>query len=103
MTIDNKPITLTGNTEIDDEHQTFIGIISQLGFVGNAEFPALFKQLYTHAEQHFQREEQLIKQTAFPSEIEHIGEHWRVLAEFKQFKIKADKGRVWRSVMISIQ
>jgi hemerythrin-like metal-binding protein len=92
--IENQLTTLIGNTDIDSDHQTFINILNQLALTNNAEFPALFQQLYIHTEQHFYREKQLMQQTAFPSESEHSGEHQRVLAEFKQFKTRIDKGLI---------
>jgi len=54
----------------------------------------LFQQLYEHTEQHFDQENQLMKQFAYPGEIEHKGEHQRVLGEFKQFKTRVDKGMI---------
>ena len=35
-----------------------------------------------------------MQQLAYPAESEHIGEHLRVLGEFKQFKTRVDKGLI---------
>jgi len=69
-------------------------LLNQLDSAANADFPVLFQQLYEHTEQHFDRENQLMKQVAFPAESEHKGEHQRVLGEFKQFKTRVDKGLI---------
>ncbi len=79
---------------IDNDHDEFIMLLNQLDSAGNADFPILFQQLYEHTEQHFDRENQLMKQVAFPAETEHKGEHQRVLGEFKQFKTRVDKGLI---------
>ncbi len=83
-----------GYPAIDQDHAEFIHLLDQLNSAGNAEFPALFQTLYQHTEQHFERENQLMKQWAFPAQNEHIGEHLRVLGEIKQFKTRVDKGLI---------
>ncbi len=57
-----------------------------------AEFPGLFQHLFEHTELHFAMEDQLMRDSRFPAEAEHTGEHLRVLGEFKQFKSRVDKG-----------
>ena len=95
--IEKTDILTVGYDLIDNDHDEFISLLNQLDSAGNADFPALFQQLYEHTEQHFDRENQLMKQFAFPGETEHKGEHQRVLGEFKQFKTRVDKGNdcIW--------
>ena len=85
---------LLGYEPIDQDHDEFIILLNRLNDADNAEFPALFQQLFEHTEQHFDKENELMKQYAFPAEAEHKGEHQRVLGEFKQFKKRIDKGLV---------
>lgn len=77
---------------IDQDHQTFVSLLNQLDAAGNDEFPRLFQHLFEHTEQHFAMENQLMRDSRFPAEAEHAGEHQRVLGEFKQFKSRVDKG-----------
>jgi hemerythrin-like metal-binding protein len=79
---------------IDNDHDAFINLLNELDSADNANFPALFQQLYEHTEQHFDHENQLMKQSSYPGETEHKGEHQRVLGEFKQFKSRVDKGMI---------
>ncbi|WP_019868108.1 hemerythrin domain-containing protein [Methylovulum miyakonense] len=79
---------------IDQDHEEFINLLNALDTVTNADFPALFQELYEHTEAHFERENQWMAQSAFPALIDHKGEHQRVLGEFKQFKSRVDKGLV---------
>lgn len=92
--IEKTGVHTVGYDVIDNDHDEFISLLNQLDAVGNADFPALFQQLYEHTEQHFDRENQLMKQFAYPGEIEHKSEHLRVLGEFKQFKTRVDKGMI---------
>lgn len=95
MALINKTDTISvGHEAIDQDHAEFIDLVNRLNAAENADFPALFRQLYQHTEQHFARENQLMQQFAFPAETEHKGEHQRVLAEFKQFQSRIDKGLI---------
>ncbi len=85
---------IVGYDLIDNDHDEFISLLNKLEAAVNTDFPALFQQLYEHTEQHFDRENQLMKQFSFPGETEHKGEHQRVLGEFKQFKSRVDKGLI---------
>jgi hemerythrin-like metal-binding protein len=92
--IEKTSLPKVDHERIDNDHEEFIGLLNQLDAAGNADFPALFQQLYEHAEQHFDRENQLMKDFAYSGEIEHKGEHQRVLGEFRQFKTRVDKGMI---------
>lgn len=92
--IEKTSLLTVGYDLIDKDHDEFITLINQFDSVSNADFPALFQQLYEHTEQHFDRENQLMTEFAYPGETEHKGEHQRVLGEFKQFKSRVDKGLI---------
>lgn len=92
--IQQNSIPLTGQALIDTDHGEFIALVNQLDSASNAEFPALFKQLYQHTERHFDSENRLMEESGFPAESEHKGEHQRVLSEFKQFQTRIDKGLI---------
>jgi len=92
--IEKNGFLLVGHAPIDHDHDEFITLLNQLDAADNGDFPALFQQLLAHTEQHFDRENQLMEQSAFPAEAEHKGEHQRVLGELKQFKKRVDKGLI---------
>ncbi|PPK64943.1 hemerythrin-like metal-binding protein [Methylobacter tundripaludum] len=85
---------IVGYDLIDNDHDEFIGLLNKLDAADNANFPALFQQLYEQSERHFERENELMKQFSYSGETEHKGEHQRVLGEFKQFKSRVDKGLI---------
>ncbi|MGY6274348.1 bacteriohemerythrin [Methylomonas sp. MgM2] len=92
--IDAASLNLVGYPAIDSDHQEFVSLLNQLDGADNADFPALFRQLFEHTEHHFAMENQLMADYQFPAETEHKGEHVRVLGEFKQFKTRVDKGMI---------
>ena len=92
--IEEKQPLSVAHEVIDEDHKDFIALVNRLDAASNAEFPALFKELYEHTEQHFDRENRLMAESGFPAEAEHKGEHQRVLGEFKQFQSRVDKGLI---------
>ncbi|MGR8934231.1 MAG: bacteriohemerythrin [Gammaproteobacteria bacterium] len=95
MTLVEKTAAITtGYDPIDRDHEEFIALLHRVDCASNADFSALFRQLYAHAERHFEHENRLMEQSAFPALTEHKGEHARVLGEFKQFNKRVDKGLI---------
>jgi hemerythrin-like metal-binding protein len=92
--IEKNSALIVGNELIDNDHDEFISLLNKLESANNADFPALFQQLYEHTEQHFARENLLMEQFSYPGLTDHKGEHLRVLGEFKQFKTRIDKGLI---------
>lgn len=92
--IEKTDVLIVGYDLIDKDHDEFISLLNELNSATNANFPALFQQLYEQTEQHFERENRMMKQFSFPGETEHKSEHQRVLGEFKQFKTRVDKGLI---------
>ncbi|WP_051961938.1 bacteriohemerythrin [Methylobacter sp. BBA5.1] len=92
--IEKNGFILVGHDPIDYDHDEFVMLLSRLNTADNNDFPALFQELFEHTEQHFERENRLMEQSAFPAQTEHKGEHLRVLGEFKQFKKRVDKGMI---------
>lgn len=90
--IDSGAFRRVENSAIDSDHESFVSLLNQLDAADNAEFPGLFQHLFEHTVQHFAMEDLLMRDSRFPAEAEHSGEHQRVLTEFKQFKIRVDKG-----------
>jgi hemerythrin-like metal-binding protein len=93
-TVEQSAEFVTGYAPIDQDHQEFLDLLNQLETAADAEFPTLYQQLYEHTEQHFERENQLMQQLAYPATTEHKAEHQRVLGEFKQFKSRIDRGLI---------
>ncbi len=95
MALLEKTDTLTVSYEsIDNDHEKFINLLNALDTANNADFPVLYRQLYEHTERHFERENQLMGEYAYPGITDHKGEHQRVLGKFKQFKSRVDKGLI---------
>lgn len=95
--IEKNDIYTVGYDPIDSGLYEFIDLLNKLDADDNTGFPPLFRQLYEQTEQHFERENQLMKQSSYPGG----SEHQRVLAEFKQFKTRVDKGLIDSAVRLS--
>ncbi|WP_031435085.1 bacteriohemerythrin [Methylomarinum vadi] len=92
--LENNQAVKTGYEPIDTDHEEFIQLLSLLASADDDAFPDLFRQLQQHVEAHFERENQLMEQFAFPAIAEHRAEHARVLNEIKQFSQRVEKGLV---------
>ncbi len=92
--IETKDVIALGNAQLDEDHKQFMLLLNTLDASENRDFPRLFQNLYEHTKAHFEYENALMDQYAFPAISEHKGEHQRVLAEFKQFKKRIDKGLI---------
>ena len=90
--IDTTAALTTSNPVIDQDHASFIELVNKMETANDREFVMLFNQLLIHTSEHFESENQLMAQSAFPAINEHQGEHHRVLAEFKQFQKRVDRG-----------
>ena len=86
------PIKL-GNTIIDDTHEEFTTLLSQLINTPNEKYASAFKTFLEHVEKHFSQEDSLMLQSRDPSLAEHQSEHKRVLGELKQFEKRIAMGR----------
>lgn len=86
--------TPLGYDPIDQDHTEFLQLLSRLKQCEDNEFPLLFEHMLDHCERHFDRENQLMQQFAFPAESEHSSEHRRVLNELRGFKSRVDQGRL---------
>jgi hemerythrin-like metal-binding protein len=56
-------------------------------------FAVRFAELVTHTRLHFDYEQQLMRNFAFPAINEHTGEHQRVLGELTRFARPVETGR----------
>jgi hemerythrin-like metal-binding protein len=83
---------LLGVGVMDDTHHEFIDLVNELAMADDRTFKGLFDTLITHTLQHFEQEERLMLDSAFPAINEHKDEHQRILGELNQFKKRVDKG-----------
>lgn len=92
--LENNQAMKTGYEPIDADHEEFIQLLNLLASADDDAFTDLFRQLQQHVEAHFELENQLMEQFAFPAIAEHQAEHARVLNEIKQFNQRVEKGSI---------
>lgn len=83
-----------GQDFMDEDHEAFVALLNRLAVADDAAFPALFAALLHHTEEHFAREEVLMKRIGFFAFDCHKGEHTRVLEEMRHFMAHAQAGRL---------
>ena len=85
---------LMGYAPMDDIHQEFVDIISQLETADDAQLPALLQAMDVHLQHHFAEEDQWMNSTAFPPRDCHIDEHAAVLKSVAEVREKLAQGDV---------
>ena len=81
-----------GYSVMDDTHREFVDMVNRLAEAKDDDFPALFNAFVLHTQDHFDREEVLMKKTSFPASAEHSADHRRILGELRHFKRRVDHG-----------
>lgn len=79
-------------SEMDETHREFVALVNQLDAASDRDFPALFHAFIEHCQQHFEQEEQLMRETGFSAYAEHRDDHQRILGELAQFRKRVDRG-----------
>jgi hemerythrin len=66
-----------GDPEIDADHQGLFALVDELehGRKGETDLANIIARLEVYAEEHFAREEELMKKIGFPGMEAHIAEH----------------------------
>lgn len=84
-----------GVTSLDDTHREFAELVNRLGASDKSTFADLFKELEQHTRAHFEAENALMRDTAFPAIAEHTDEHSRVLGEMHQIGNRVTTGNTF--------
>ena len=85
---------LMGYAPMDDIHQEFVDLISQLETASDTQLPALLQAMEVHLQHHFAEEDQWMNSTAFPPRDCHIDEHAAVLKSVAEVREKLAQGDV---------
>ena len=70
---------LLGYTPMDDVHEAFVKLIEQLQCAEDTALSGLLAELAVHLKQHFDMENDWMRETAFPPRDCHIDEHAAVM------------------------
>ena len=80
------------NEVMDQTHQEFIELLSQLNQAKGSEFVDRFYSLQAHIQQHFDQELQWMKKSGFSATVEHHDDHQRILGELNQMSLRLRPG-----------
>ena len=79
---------------MDTDHAEFVALLNRLNEADDAAFGIRFAELVGHTRAHFERENALMEENAFPARIPHRNEHDRVLAELDEMGRRLAAGDV---------
>lgn len=85
---------LLGVAAMDTTHREFVDQVNQLESASGETFIEGFSALVAHTKVHFDYEQALMQESAFPAFDEHTGEHRRILGEMERFGRQVARGRV---------
>lgn len=77
---------------IDDDHHEAVILMNEMSDASGDALLALFRRFLTHSEEHFAREEAMMRETAFLALVPHKGEHERVLHEMRRVLVGLEAG-----------
>jgi len=84
---------LLGVPQMDDTHKEFGDLVNQLVEISDSEdFKRVFLELLEHTRVHFDNEDRLMVDSAFPAIGEHRSEHDRVLGQLTQINTRVQNG-----------
>ncbi len=90
----DKPVMAdaTGNGMIDDDHADFERLLETVKKQDDAALSGGLADLRKHMAEHFEREQNLMRETGFPMVMIHRNEHQRVLAWTDSVIIALERG-----------
>jgi hemerythrin len=77
---------------MDNTHVEFVGLVNLADESSDRDFARMFGILIEHTRKHFEQEDRLMTDSAFPAIAEHRDEHQRILGELEQFRKRVDRG-----------
>jgi hemerythrin-like metal-binding protein len=84
-----------GHAAMDATHREFAALLNRLGDTADPDaFRAGFADLVAHTQAHFDAEDALMVESAFPATGEHRSEHRRILGQLAQIDERVQKGRL---------
>jgi len=81
-----------GIEPMDRHHARFVALLEELAAASDDSFAGCFARLRHETQKHFDQEQALMEQSAYPARHEHADEHQRILGELTQFQRRAERG-----------
>lgn len=83
---------LLGHQRMDGVHEEFVVLLGRVQAADDAEILGLFEELAVHTREHFELENQWMRETNFPPRECHMDEHAAVLHSIEQVRAAAALG-----------
>lgn len=94
-----------GNTFIDNDHQKLIDMVNRLHILmqegkGKDVLGKVLHNLISYTQEHFLREEDLMRKIAYPGRNEHKNEHEKLLEQVLDLQKKYESGAGTLSIQV---
>lgn len=83
---------LLGHQRMDGVHEEFVVLLARVQAADDTEILGLFEELAAHTREHFELENQWMRETNFPPRDCHMDEHAAVLRSIEQVRAVAAQG-----------
>lgn len=93
-TMERRDDHILGYAPMDDIHDEFIDLVTQLQAAADERLPKLLAQMQAHLQSHFDQENAWMRDTAFPPRDCHIGEHDAVLKSVEEVRVLLGEGNI---------
>jgi hemerythrin len=94
-----------GNNFIDGDHQKLIDMVNRLHELmsegkGKEVLGKVLHNLITYTQEHFRREEDLMRKIRFPGLADHKAEHEKLLGQVLELQAKFESGAATLSIQV---
>lgn len=94
-----------GNTFIDNDHKKLIEMVDRLHELmhegkGKDVIHKVLRNLISYTQEHFRREEDLMRNIRFPGFLEHKEEHEKLVAQVIDLQTKFESGTATLSIQV---
>ena len=103
MTLEWNDRYVTGHAEMDAQHRHLFVLINSMMLANTVDdIKPLLMQLYRHTREHFQQEEELIRNKGFPGLAGHIDGHNRLLSRLNALSAEVGRGVFNKAELVTL-
>lgn len=103
MSIDWKDSYKIGDPEVDTQHQYLFELTNEFIAADSlSKMRSLMILLYKHTREHFEKEEQLMRDLSFPGLAEHREDHNKLLSRLSELSMDVGKGFMNKPAIVGL-
>jgi hemerythrin len=103
MSIDWKDSYKIGDSEVDSQHQYLFELTNEFIAADSlTKMRSLMILLYKHTREHFEKEEQLMRDLSFPEQATHQESHNQLLRRLSELSMDVGKGFMNKPAIVAL-